>query len=262
MTTKPLAGKVALVTGGSRGIGRAACLRLAASGAAVAVNYRARADAAREVVDAIEAAGGRAVAVEADVADRDAVRRMLQQATEKLGPVDVLVNNAGLLRSGSLLQYDDADLDAMWGTNVKGVLHATAAVAPAMIERGWGRVINVASAAGIGTALPGTTLYAATKAAVHVLTKRLAFELGRHGITVNAVVPGYTRTEMTMGGRSEEDARRVVEMLDSRSMIGRGVAEADEIAAVIEFLASPETAFMTGQLLLADGGRMDYLAHV
>ena len=262
MTTKPLAAKVALVTGGSRGIGRAACLRLAASGAAVAVNYRARADAAEEVVRAIEGAGGRAAAVEADVSDRTAVARLVDETKALLGPIDVLVNNAGVLRSGSLLQYDDADLEAMWGTNVKGVLHASAAVAPGMIERRWGRIVNVASAAGVGTALPGTTLYAATKAAVHVLTKRLAFELGRHGITVNAVVPGYTRTDMTMGGRSEEEARQVVEMLDSRSMIGRGVGEADEIAAVIDFLASPETAFMTGQLLLADGGRMDYLAHV
>jgi 3-oxoacyl-[acyl-carrier protein] reductase len=262
MTTKRLAGKVALVTGGSRGIGRAACLRLAASGAAVAVNYHARADAAREVVSAIEAAGGRAAAVEGDVADRASVARMVDRARAALGPIDVLVNNAGVLRSGSLLEYDDADLDAMWSINVKGVLHATAAVAPAMIASGWGRVVNISSAAGVGTALPGTTLYAATKAAVIVLTRRLAFELGRHGITVNAVLPGYTRTDMTMAGRSEDDARRVVEMLDSRSMIGRGVGEADEIAAVIDFLASPETAFMTGQSLLADGGRMDYLAHV
>jgi 3-oxoacyl-[acyl-carrier protein] reductase len=261
MTKKPLAGKVALVTGGSRGIGRAACLRLAGSGAAVGVNYRARPDAAREVVSAIGAAGGRAVAIEADVADRAAVARMVEECAAVLGPIDVLVNNAGVLRSGSLLQYDDADLDAMWGTNVKGLLHATAAVAPGMIERRWGRVINVGSIAGVGTALPGTTLYAATKAAVIVLTRRLAFELGRHGITVNAVLPGYTRTDMTMAGRSEEDVRRIDEMLDSRSMTGRGVAEADEIAAVIDFLASPETASMTGQSLLADGGRMDYLAH-
>jgi 3-oxoacyl-[acyl-carrier protein] reductase len=150
----------------------------------------------------------------------------------------------------------------MWRTNVKGILHATAAVAPSMIERGWGRVVNVASAAGVGTSLPGTTLYAATKGAVLILTKRLAFELGRQGITVNAVLPGYTRTDMTMAGRSADEARSIVEMLDSRSMIGRGVADPDEIATVIAFLASPESAFMTGQLLLADGGRMDYLAHV
>ena len=202
------------------------------------------------------------MAVQADVAQRADVEPMIDRVWKELGPIDILVNNAGVLRSGSLLQYEDADLELMWRTNVKGVLHATAAVAPGMIERRWGRVINVASAAGIGTSLPGTTLYAATKAAVHILTKRLAFELGRQGITVNAVAPGYTRTDMTMAGRSEDDARRVVEMLDSRSMIGRGVGEAEEIAAVVAFLASPETAFMTGQLLLADGGRMDYLAHV
>ncbi len=262
MTTQTLAGKVALVTGGSRGIGRAACLKLAAAGAAVAVNYHSRADAAAEVVEAIREAGGRALAVEADVADRAAVALMVERVTAELGPIEVLINNAGLLFSGSLLDYDDAQLDAMWRTNVKGILHSTAAVAPSMIERGWGRVVNVGSAAGVGTALPGTTLYAATKGAVLVLTKRLAFELGRHGVTVNAVLPGYTRTDMTMAGRSAEDAQRIVEMLDSRSMIGRGVADPDEIATVIAFLASPESAFMTGQLLLADGGRMDYLAHV
>jgi len=262
MTTPKLEGKVALVTGGSRGIGRAACLRLAAAGAAVAVNYRSGASAAREVADAIGDAGGRAMTVEADVGDRAAVAAMVERIAAELGPVDVLVNNAGLLFSGSLLSYEEAQLDAMWRTNVKGILHTTAEAAPGMIAKGWGRVINVGSAAGVGTALPGTTLYAATKGAVNVLTRRLAFELGGHGVTVNAVLPGYIRTDMTMAGRSEEEARRIVEMLDARSMIGRGVGEPAEIAAVIEFLASPESAFMTGQLLLADGGRMDYLAHV
>ena len=262
MASQALRGRVALVTGGSRGIGRAACLRLAASGAGVAVNYRANADAAREVVSAIRADGGRAAAVEADVGDRDAVAAMLEHVTGELGTVDVLVNNAGVLFPGTLLSYDEAQLDAMWRTNVKGILHTTAAVAPGMIAKGWGRVINVASNAGIGTALPGTTLYAATKAAVLILTKRMAFELGPHGVTVNAVVPGYTRTDMTMAGRSEEEVRRTTETLDARSMIGRGVGEPDEIAAVIDFVASPESAFMTGQFLLADGGRIDYLTHV
>jgi 3-oxoacyl-[acyl-carrier protein] reductase len=262
MTTQSLAGKVALVTGGSRGIGRAICLRLAQAGAAVAVNYHSRADAAAEVVRGIESVGGQALAIAGDVGDRSAAARMVERAAADLGPVDVLINNAGLLFPGSLLHYDDAELDAMWRTNVKGILHCTAAVAPSMTQRGWGRVINVASNAGVGTALAGTTLYAATKGAVLILTKRLAFELGRQGVTVNAVLPGYTRTDMTMAGRSSEDARRTVEMLDARSMLGRGVADPDEIAAVVAFLASPESAFMTGQLLLADGGRMDYLAHV
>ncbi len=229
----------------------------------MAVNYRSGADAAGEVVDGDPraAAGARSRSrPTSPIAPR--WRAWWSASRAELGPIDVLINNAGLLFSGSLLDYDDAQLDAMWRTNVKGILHSTAAVAPSMIERGWGRVVNVASAAGVGTALPGTTLYAATKGAVLVLTKRLAFELGRHGVTVNAVLPGYTRTDMTMAGRSAEEARSIVEMLDSRSMIGRGVADPDEIATVIEFLASPESAFMTGQLLLADGGRMDYLAHV
>ena len=149
----------------------------------------------------------------------------------------------------------------MWRTNVKGVLNCTQAVAPSMIEKGWGRVINVASNAGLGTALPGTTLYATTKGAVLTLTRRLAFELGQHGITVNAVLPGYIRTDMTLGGLDEQQAQVVRDRLDSRSMVGRGVAEPEGIARVVDFLAADDSRFMTGQFLVADGGRMDYLSH-
>jgi 3-oxoacyl-[acyl-carrier protein] reductase len=260
--TARTAGHVALVTGGSRGIGRATCLRLAEAGAAVAVNYHSDEKSADEVVAQIEAEGGRALACQADVSEKMAVEAMVGRVREDLGTVDILVNNAGILLRGSLLDYREDDFDVMWRTNVKGVLYSTAAVAPGMIDLGWGRVINVSSNAAVGTSLPGTTFYAATKAAVLTLTRRLAFELGPHGITVNAVLPGFTVTDMTTGHLSPEGLAGATDFFNQRSMIGRGVAEPEEIAYVVEFLGSEKSAFMTGQLVLADGGRTDYLSHV
>ena len=259
--TDSLAGHVALVTGGSRGIGRASCLALAASGAAVTVNYRRDDDAAQEVVLTIESDGGEATAIRADVSDREAVEDMFARVHKRFGAVDILVNNAGIWLRGDLLDHRDEDFDAMWKTNVKGVVHCAAAAAPGMIEKGWGRIINVSSNAGIGTALPGTTFYAATKAAVLNLTRRMALELGKEGVTVNAVLPGYTRTDMTTAERTDAEVARVFETMNQRSVLGRGVAEPEEIAHVINFLASERSGFVTGQFLMADGGRIDYLSH-
>jgi 3-oxoacyl-[acyl-carrier protein] reductase len=261
MTLAELEGHVALVTGGSRGIGRAICLRLAEAGAAVGVNYYQNGKAADEIVGRIGAEGGRSLAFQADVCDRAAVEAMLDRVREDLGTVDILVNNAGIMRSGRLLDYREEDFDAMWHTNVKGVLYCAAAVAPGMIDLGWGRVINVSSNAGVGTALPGTTFYAATKAAVLALTRRLAFELGPHGITVNAVLPGFIKTEMTTAHLTPEGITGVTDALNQRSVLGRGVGEPEEIAHLVEFLGSERSGFMTGQLVLADGGRTDYLSH-
>ena len=262
MENGQLDGHVALVTGGSRGIGRAVCIRLAAAGAAVAVNYLRDEDAAAEVVNRILEDGGRAVAARADVGDRAAVEGTVQRVRETLGTVDIVVNNAGIWRVGTVLEYEEDDLDAMWRTNVKGALHATAVVAPGMIERGWGRIVNVSSNAGVGTGMSGTTLYAATKAALLVLTKRMALELGAYGITVNAVLPGYVRTDMTLADRSEEQIAATTESLNQKSMLGRGVGDPEDIAHLVAFAVSEESRFMTGQLLMADGGRTDYLSHV
>jgi 3-oxoacyl-[acyl-carrier protein] reductase len=255
-----LTGRVALVTGGSRGIGRAIALELAECGAAVAVNYHSRADAADAVVSRIREMGGRAVALAADVADKEQVERMVALCASELGPADILVNNAGLLYPGRLLEHQESEFDQMWRTNVKGLVYVTAAVAPAMIERGWGRIVNLSSNAAVGTAMPGTTLYAATKGAVLSLTKRFAFELGEHGVTVNAVLPGFTKTDMVLSGKSGEQAQEVIDRVAGRSMIGR-VGEPEDIARVVRFLCTQDSDFMTGQYLLADGGRMDYLAH-
>lgn len=253
--------KTAIVTGGSRGIGRAACSELARRGAMVAVNYRKQSDLAEDVVRSIQAAGGTAVPVQADVADRQAVDAMVAEVARRLGPPDILVNNAGVLYTGRLLEYSESEFDRMWRVNVKGVLYCSAAVAPAMIERGWGRIVNLASNAAIGTALPGTTLYAATKGAVLTLTKRMAFELSPSGITVNAVLPGFTKTDMVLSGKSAAEVEGVLANVSGRSLLGRP-GEPEDIAAVIGFLCSSSSSFMTGQFLMADGGRQDYLTHV
>lgn len=260
MADQKLAGRVALITGGARGIGRAVALRFAREGAAVALNYRSRAEAADEVVESIRKAGGKAAAFAADVADRAAVEAMAAQVSAELGPVDILVNNAGVLHATRLLDYDEAKFEEMWRVNVKGVVHCSAAVAPRMIERRYGRIVNLSSNAALGTSVAGTTLYAATKGAVITLTKRFALELGEHGITVNAVLPGFTATDMVLSGKTPDEIRAIHETIAAKSMLRRtGVP--DDIANVATFLASEESSFMTGQALLADGGRIDYLAH-
>ena len=255
-----LSGKTALVTGGSRGIGRAICLQLASRGANIAVNYFQQTAAAEEVATAVRSEGCSALAVQADVAVKSSVHAMIEAITRQLGGIDILVNNAGLLYTGQLLDYKQSEFESMWHTNVNGVLHCTAAVAPAMIERGWGRVVNLSSNAAIGTAMAGTTLYAATKGAVLTLTKRMAFELSPHGITVNAVLPGFTKTDMVLSDKTRDEIDQILQAVSAKSLLGR-TGNPEDIAAVVGFLCSPANSFMTGQFLLADGGRQDYLTH-
>ena len=201
-------GQVAIVTGGSRGIGRAISRALASRGAAVCVNYLARAAEAEALVAEISAAGGRAIAVQADVSDADAVARLVVRAGANLGPVSVLVNNAGVAAPATLDTYDPAAMDRMRRVNVDGVIHTVRAVMPGMRERRYGRIVNIASNAAIGTGLPGTTFYAATKAEVLILTRRFAMELGPAGITVNAVAPGGSSPKwLGLGGPRRNSPR-------------------------------------------------------
>jgi len=249
--------RVALVTGGSRGIGRAICLRLAREGAAVAVNYRAEAAAAAAVVEAIEKDGGRAMAVQADVSRRTEVDAMVARVAAGLGPIDILVNNAGILGRGTSLTMDEAEFDRMMAVNVKGIVHVVQAVAPGMIARRAGTIVNLSSLAGLGTAVANTTPYAATKAAVISLTKRQAFELGPDGIRVNAICPGYVKTEMLASIENAEN-REQLRALNAKAMLGR-IGVPDDIAGVCAFLVSDDASFMTAQALAVDGGRMDFL---
>jgi 3-oxoacyl-[acyl-carrier protein] reductase len=250
-----LTDKVALITGASRGIGRSTALAFAREGARVIVNYNSNRAAADEVVKAINEAGSEAIALHADVADREKVDSMARAALARFGRIDILVNNAGVGQRGHVLTMDLDAFDRLLATNVKGVIHCIQAVGPGMVENGGGRIINVASVAGLGTALAENTPYAGSKAMLVGLTRRFALDLGKHNINVNTVCPGFIRTDMT----SNSDPLRFAYM-EEHSMLGR-VGRPEEIAGPILFLASDEAAFITGQVLTIDGGRTDFLSH-
>lgn len=255
-----LGGKVALVTGASRGIGRATASLFAREGAAVVVNYAKNHEQARQLVDEIEKAGGQAMGVQADVAQRSQVLAMVETALGQFGKIDVLVNNAAIIHRANIMTLTEEHLDEMIAVNVKGIIHCTQAAAPHMIERRYGKIVNVSSIAALGTTMPDTTPYAATKAAVISLTKRLALELGPYGINVNAICPGFVRTEMAASGRTPEEMDARFASVVSKTMLGR-VGEPEDIAYSALFLASDEASFITGQVLTVDGGRMDFLSH-
>ncbi|HEU4318922.1 MAG TPA: 3-oxoacyl-[acyl-carrier-protein] reductase [Acidimicrobiia bacterium] len=239
--------RTALVTGGSRGIGRAMSLALASSGHQVAVNYSSNAAAAEEVVASIESTGGRAIAVQADVSDEAAVTAMFEIVTGQLGAPLVLVNNAGITRDQLLLRMSVEDFDAVIATNLRSVFLCTKAALRAMLRSRWGRVISIASVAGI-VGNSGQANYAASKAGIIALTKSVSKEVGSRGITANVVAPGYVETDMTQG--LAEDVKTAAAGAVSLGRFGRP----EEIAGVVRFLASDESSYLTGQVISVDGG--------
>ena len=249
--------QVAVVTGASRGIGRAVARELAARGASVCVNYVSQAEAAASLVDEISGQGGRALSVMADVADAGEAKRLIDRANDELGPVTILVNNAGVISPGTLDTYDAAAFDRMRRVNVDGIIHTMRAVADGMRQRRYGCVVNMSSIGGIGTAVSNNAFYATTKAAVIMLTKRFARELGPFGITVNAVAPGFILTEMTREWLKSQPPD-VEHAFAERTMMRRN-GKIEDIAHAVAFLASPESSWITAQVLTVDGGRMDYV---
>ncbi|MEM3120619.1 MAG: 3-oxoacyl-ACP reductase family protein [Nitrososphaerota archaeon] len=257
MVSAPLRGRVALVTGASRGIGAAIATRLGVSGARVVCNYSKSEAAASKVVSRIVESGGEAIAIRADVASKEEVEAMVEKTVETFGKLDILVNNAGILIRGGVLD-DIGILDRMIEVNVKGVIYCIAASLRHMMRQRYGRIINIASIAAFGTTSRNTTYYAMTKGAIITLTKRLAFELGEYGITVNAVAPGFTKTDMTMD-RPAEELQSTIKHLESITALRR-VGEPIDIAEVVAFLASDRAGFITGQIISVDGGRMDFFS--
>lgn len=242
-----LVGKVALVTGGSRGIGRAVALKLAENGADVAINYAGNTAAAEEVKAAIEKLGRKAMLVQGSVADTDGVQTLVNQVVKELGRLDILINNAGITRDGLLMRMKEADWDAVLETNLKGVFNCSKAVMRTMMKQKSGRIVNMASVVGeMGNA--GQANYAAAKAGVIGFTKSLAKEVASRGITVNAVAPGFIATDMTKVLTDDQKA----EMAKSIPL-GRA-GQPEDVANAVLFLVSDEAAYITGQVLNVDGG--------
>jgi 3-oxoacyl-[acyl-carrier protein] reductase len=254
----PWCDQVALVTGAARGIGRATARLLAQRGAAICVNYAAHADAAEELVAEIMTARGRAIAAVADVAEAAAVEAMVARAEKELGPITILVNNAGVSWRGTLDTYDPEQVARIRRINVEGLINTTRTAMKGMRERRYGRIVNLSSIAATGTALPGNAFYAATKAEVAILTKRFAMELGAQNITVNAGAPGFVRTDMTKSNRGAGVWRGTEDRFAAKAMMGR-IGEPEDIANAVAFLVSPESGWITAQVLTVDGGRMDYI---
>lgn len=242
-----LKNKVALVTGASRGIGRAIALTLAHYGAIVVVNYCGSKEKADEVVNQIIENGGTAVAYQADVADFEAVKTMFSDITKEYGRIDILVNNAGITRDNLILKMSEEEFDAVINTNLKGVFNCLKQASRIMLKQKEGRIINISSISGV-VGNPGQANYCAAKAGVIGITKSLAKELGSRGITVNAVAPGYINTDMT--AVLKDDLKEKVTELIPLKRLG----EVEDIAETVAFLASDKASYITGQTIQVDGG--------
>jgi 3-oxoacyl-[acyl-carrier protein] reductase len=244
-----LEGKKAVVTGGSRGIGRAIALMFAKEGADVLVNYHSNDAAAKDTVAEIEKLGRKGVAVAADVADYTSAQNMIDECVKQLGGIDILVNNAGVSKPSMLLKMKEEDWDSIINIHLKAAFNTTQAAGRYMKEKKYGKIINVISTAGIFGTI-GQINYASAKAGIIGFTKSASRELGRYNINVNVICPGITKTEMTGKLQSDEKLKKIYE---GRIQLGR-FGEPEEVAPAFVFLASDDASYITGQILNVDGG--------
>jgi len=242
-----LEGKVAIVTGASRGIGRSVAIALAKAGAKVIINYAGNVVAAEEVKGIIEAAGGQGVLIQADVSNDEAVASMVKETMATFGRIDILVNNAGITRDNLLMRMKEGDWDAVMNTNLKGVFMCTKAVSRVMMKQRSGKIVNMTSVVGL-TGNAGQSNYAAAKAGVIGFTKSMAKELASRSITVNAIAPGFINTDMTAELPEEVKAEYITKIPAGR------LGSPEDVAAAVVFLVSDSATYITGQTLNVDGG--------
>ncbi|MFG2293845.1 3-oxoacyl-ACP reductase family protein [Streptomyces sp. NPDC048603] len=248
-----LQGQIALVTGGSRGIGAAVCRRLAADGAAVAINYRGSEGPAKELAEEIRTAGGRALAIQGDVADPAHAEELVRQTIEEFGGLDILVNNAGVAQDGLIFNMAMDDWLDIMRVNFGGVFHCTKAVLPHFMAKGSGVIVNVSSVMG-ERGWTGESTYAASKGAVNAFTRCSAMESARFGIRINAVLPGFAPTDLVAGLTEGVTGRSIKKQIPMRRF-----GEVEQIAEVVRFLSGPESSYMTGSMVNVDGGAMTAL---